>query len=212
MSKAEPEVRKGADGIARCWWCGDDPLYLKYHDSEWGFPNADDRYLFEKLCLEGFQAGLSWLTVLRKRENFRQAFGGFEIEAVARFTRRDVNRLVADASIIRHRGKIESAINNARRTIDLIEERGSLAAFIWSFQPAPGSRPKRLDRRTLAGLTRTAESAALSRALKERGFTFVGPTTLYAYMQSVGLVNDHLGRCAIGTRVKAARARFSPPE
>jgi len=211
MSKTEPDVRTGADGVTRCYWCGDDPLYVRYHDEEWGFPTADDRYLFEKLCLEGFQAGLSWLTVLRKRENFRQAFRGFEIEAVARFTRRDVNRLLTDAGIIRHRGKIESAINNARRTIELIETCGSLAAFIWPFEPAPGSRPRRLDRRVLAALTQTPQSAALSRALKERGFTFIGPTTAYAYMQSVGLVNDHLARCAIRTRVEAARSRFLRP-
>jgi DNA-3-methyladenine glycosylase I len=182
-----------------------------YHDEEWGFPVADDVRLFEKLCLEGFQAGLSWLTVLRKRENFRLAFRGFEIEAVARFTRRDVNRLLADAGIIRHRGKIESAINNARRTIGLIESFGSLAAFIWSFEPAPGSRPKRLDRRVLAALTQTPQSAALSRALKARRFTFIGPTTAYAYMQSIGLVNDHLAGCAIRTRVETARGRFSHP-
>jgi DNA-3-methyladenine glycosylase I len=211
VSTVEPEVRAGADGLARCWWCGDDPLYMDYHDHEWGFPSADDRYLYEKLCLEGFQAGLSWLTVLRKRESFRRAFRGFDPETVARFGRRDISRLLADAGIIRNRAKIESAINNARRTIEVIEERGSLAALIWSFQPAPGNRPKRLDRRTLVGLTRTPESAALSRALKERGFTFVGPTTLYAYMQSIGLVNDHLHRCAIRTRVEAARAGFSPP-
>jgi DNA-3-methyladenine glycosylase I len=212
MSKAEPGLRKGDDGLDRCWWCGDDPLYVDYHDHEWGFPAADDRYLFEKLCLEGFQAGLSWLTVLRKRENFRRAFRNFRIEAVARFTRRDVDRLLADAGIIRHRGKIESTINNARRTIEVIGEYGSLAALIWSFSPVPGSRPRRLDRRTLRGLTRTPESTALSRALKARGFTFVGPTTLYAYMQSIGLVNDHLDGCAIRTRVDAARDGFSPPE
>ncbi|MDY7109196.1 MAG: DNA-3-methyladenine glycosylase I [Planctomycetota bacterium] len=211
MTRAEPGLRKGADGVDRCWWCGDDPLYRNYHDHEWGFPTADDRYLFEKLCLEGFQAGLSWLTVLRKRENFRRAFRGFEIETVARFTSCDVNRLLADAGIIRNRAKIESAINNARRTMEVIEERGALAALLWSFPPDPGSRPRRLDRRTLASLTRTPESAALSRTLKERGFTFVGPTTLYAYMQSIGLVNDHLHGCAIRTRVDAARAAFAPP-
>jgi len=211
MSRLEPHVRTGGDGVARCWWCGEDPLYLSYHDHEWGFPTADDRYLYEKLCLEGFQAGLSWITVLRKREAFREAFRHFDIEVVAGFTKRDVNRLLRNAGIIRHRGKIESAINNARRTIEVAGEFGSLAAFIWQFEPAPESRPRRIDRATVRDLTQTAESAALNRALKRRGFTFVGPTTLYAYMQSVGLVNDHVENCAIRADVEVARGRFARP-
>jgi len=206
-----------ADGVMRCWWCVGDALYEQYHDTEWGFPELpgvpvdDDRRLFEKICLEGFQAGLSWLTVLRKRENFRNAFAQFEIEKVARFNSRSVERLVNDAGIIRHRGKIESAINNARRAIELIDEHGSLAAFVWQFEPGRGSRPTRMTRAAMMELTQTAESQALSRALKRRGWTFVGPTTMYAMMQSVGLVNDHVAGCPARKRAEAARRRFRRP-
>jgi len=191
--------------MARCWWAGSDPLYVRYHDEEWGFATADDRYLFEKICLEGFQAGLSWLTILRKRENFRRAFAGFDARRVARFTARDVQRLLKDAGIVRHRGKIESTINNARRCLDVQREFGSLARYCWQFEPPAGTRPKRLTRRVLKALAQTDASTALSRDLRKRGWTFVGPTTMYAFMQAVGIVNDHLDDCP--ARVKATSAR-----
>ena len=181
----------------RCPWCGDDPIYQAYHDSEWGFPVHDDQRLFEKISLEGFQSGLSWLTVLRKRENFRRAFDGFDIEKVARFTPKRVERLVLDAGIIRHRGKIESTINNAKRCADLIDETGSLADYVWQFEPAPASRPKSLTWDRLKMMAITPESTALSKDLKNRGWSFVGPTTMYAFMQAMGLVNDHLDDCFV---------------
>jgi DNA-3-methyladenine glycosylase I len=195
----------------RCWWAGDDPLYIDYHDREWGFPVSDDRRLFEKICLEGFQAGLSWRTILGKRDAFRAAFDGFEFERVARFTARDIERLVANASIVRHRGKIESTRNNARRARELAGEFGSLAAYFWQFEPAPRSRPGRLTRDILAGMATTPESVALSRDLKSRGWTFVGPTTVYAFMQAMGLVNDHVHDCAIRKPAQKARAAFERP-
>ncbi|HEY7411963.1 MAG TPA: DNA-3-methyladenine glycosylase I [Vicinamibacteria bacterium] len=201
-------LRAGGDGVVRCAWPGDDPLYQRYHDAEWGHPVTDDRRLFEKVCLEGFQSGLSWLTILRKRENFRRAFAGFDFAKVARFGARDVKRLLADAGIVRHRGKIESTINNARRAVELAEEHGSLAAFFWRHEPPASVRPRRLTHAALMALPHTAESAALSRELKRRGWTFVGPTTLYAFMQAMGLVNDHLDGCAI--RPAAERARRFP--
>jgi DNA-3-methyladenine glycosylase I len=179
----------------RCWWCGDDPLYVRYHDEEWGRPVRDDVRLFEKVCLEGFQAGLSWITVLRKRENFRRAFAGFDIDRVARFTGRDVNRLLKDEGIIRHRGKIESTINNAQRAIEIRDEFASLANYFWQWQPDPKSRPKRITRDALKQMATTPESTALSRDLRKRGWTFVGPTTIYAFMQAMGLVNDHVEEC-----------------
>jgi DNA-3-methyladenine glycosylase I len=186
----------GADGKIRCAWCGDDPLYRAYHDEEWGRPTADDRYLFEKLCLEGFQSGLSWLTILRKRENFRRAFAGFDADALSAFGPADVDRLLADPGIVRHRGKIESVLNNARRARELREEAGSLAAFVWRYRPDPASRPERLDWATLRTLASTLESTALSKELRRRGWSFVGPTTVYAFMQAVGIVNDHVEGCA----------------
>ncbi len=201
----------GADGRVRCWWPGADPLYVRYHDEEWGRPVADDRRLFEKLCLEGFQSGLSWLTILRKRENFRAAFAGFDFRKVAKFGAAEVERCVGDAGIVRHRGKIESVINNARRTLELIEEAGSLGAFVWSFAPQPESRPSRLDRAALMTMARTAESMALSKALRKRGWSFVGPTTVYSFMQAMGLVNDHIEGCACRAEVEAARHAFTPP-
>jgi DNA-3-methyladenine glycosylase I len=206
-------VLRGDDGEARCAWCGTDPLYRDYHDREWGLPVADDRRLFEKLCLEGFQAGLSWLTILRKREAFRRAFRGFEIEAVARMGPRDVERLLRDPGIVRHRGKIEAAIGNARPAAAIADECGSLAAFAWRYEPARGSpsRPRRATRAALARLTETEESRALSRELRRRGFRFVGPTTVYAFMQAMGLVNDHLEGCAARERAARARARFRVP-
>ncbi len=211
MRRLPEGLKRGEDGVVRCFWAGSDPLYTRYHDREWGFPVGDDARLFEKICLEGFQAGLSWLTILRKRESFRAAFAGFEPDAVARFGARDVARLLQDEGIVRHRGKIESTVNNARRAHELAAEAGSLAAFFWSFEPPPGERPRRLTRHALRAMPMTPASAALSKALRLRGWTFVGPTTAYAFMQAMGLVNDHLEGCAIRERVEVARARFRRP-
>src|SRR5690349_21745794 len=187
-------VEVGIDGVLRCWWANDDPLYRTYHDLEWGRPLADDRRLFEKICLEGFQSGLSWLTILRKREHFRRAFKGFDPEAVARFTPRSVERLMTDTGIVRNRAKIESTINNARRCLALMEEFGTLAAYAWSFEPDRRSRPRSLDRPTLLQAGVAPEATAMSKDLKKRGWSFVGPTTLFSAMQSAGLVNDHMRR------------------
>jgi DNA-3-methyladenine glycosylase I len=195
----------------RCWWCGEDELYVAYHDREWGFPVADDRRLFEKVCLEGFQAGLSWLTILRKREAFREGFANFEFERVARFKSRDVDRLLGNAGIVRHRGKIESTINNAQRARELAAEFGSLAAYFWRWEPARSARPRRITREVLAAMPTSAESTALSKDLKKRGWTFVGPTTVYAFMQAMGLVNDHLHACSVHRDAARARAAFLPP-
>jgi DNA-3-methyladenine glycosylase I len=197
------------DGVARCWWGNSTTEYRAYHDREWGFPVSDDVRLFEKLSLEGFQAGLSWLTVLRKRDAFRKAFDGFDFERVARFGQRDVERLLADASIIRHRGKIEAVINNAQRAVELVQQEGSLAAFVWRFEPEP--RSGLLDQAALRELPHTAESKALARELKKRGWRFVGPTTVYAFMQAMGLVNDHLEGCDAGVTVARARDEFVRP-
>ena len=192
--------------MTRCWWCGTDPLYVRYHDEEWGRPVTDDNRLFEKVCLEGFQAGLSWITILRKRDNFRRAFAGFDIDRVARFTARDVTRLLQDAGIVRHRGKIESAINNARRARDLRDECGALARYFWRWQPEAASRPPRVTRDVLMTMAATQESTALSKDLRRRGWTFVGPTTMYAFMQAMGLVNDHVEECAVGATIAPVRA------
>ena len=200
----------GADGRTRCWWPGADPLYLHYHDSEWGRPVRDDNRLFEKLCLEGFQSGLSWLTILRKRENFRAAFADFDIASVARFGPADIERCLADAGIVRHRGKIESVVNNARRALELTEENGSLAAFVWRFEPKPENRPPFVTRGSIAPTT--PESTALSKALRKRGWSFVGPTTIYAFMQAMGLVNDHLEGCFCRGEAEAERTEFARPE
>jgi DNA-3-methyladenine glycosylase I len=183
----------GEDGRARCSWAGQDPLYVEYHDSEWGFPVRDDRRLFEKISLEGFQSGLSWITILRKRENFRRAFRGFAIAEVARFGKRDVSRLLKDAGIIRHRGKIESTINNARRALELQSELGSLASYVWSWEKQPEA------------------AKALAKDLKRRGWTFVGPTTIYAFMQAMGLVNDHAAACFVREQTERARRGFRVP-
>ena len=180
---------------SRCWWCGTDPLYVRYHDEEWGRPVTDDRRLYEKVCLEGFQSGLSWLTILRKRENFRAAFHDFDFERVARYTARDVERLLKNEGIIRHRGKIESTINNAKRARELRDEAGSLSSYFERWQPAASSRPRSITRDVLMTMAVTPESTALSRDLRKRGWTFVGPTTIYAFMQAVGLVNDHVDTC-----------------
>ena len=197
----------GPDGQPRCRWAVATAEYLAYHDTEWGFPVADDRRLFEKLCLEGFQAGLSWLTILRKREAFRKAFAGFDPVAVARFGARDVKRLLGDAGIVRHRGKIESTINNAARALEIVAERGSLSAYVWGFVPAAAERPRTMTRDALRALSSTPTSIALSKDLKRRGWTFVGPTTVYAFMQAMGLVNDHLEGCAIRRAAEAARRK-----
>ena len=211
MARLAGGLRRGEDGVVRCFWAGSDPLYARYHDEEWGFPVADDRRLFEKLCLEGFQSGLSWLTILKKRESFRAAFRGFDLEAVAHFGARDVARLLRDAGIVRHRGKIESTINNARRARELAEGRSSLAAYFWSFEPTPADRPKRLTWPVLLTMATTPASTALGKDLKKRGFTFVGPTTAYAFMQAMGLVNDHVEGCAGRELAERARARFRRP-
>jgi DNA-3-methyladenine glycosylase I len=187
---------RGPDGRLRCGWCRSDAGYVEYHDTEWGVPAHDDRALFEKLCLEGFQSGLSWLTILRKRDNFRRAFAGFDPATVARFQQRDVTRLLGDAGIVRHRGKIESTINNAKRCVELVGEFGSLSAYVWRFAPDPKSRPKKLTWAALKTMATTPASTALSKDLRTRGWTFVGPTTMYAFMQAMGLVNDHLHGCA----------------
>lgn len=210
-SIAQAGLTTGADGRRRCWWCGDDTLYRDYHDREWGRPVGSDIRLFEKICLEGFQSGLSWLTILRKRENFRAAFAGFDFRTVANYGDADVERLLGDAGIIRHRGKIEATVNNARRAIELAEEAGSLAAYFWRYETPPEDRPERLDRTTLAALTQTDMSRALSRDLKKRGWKFVGPTTCYAFMQAMGLVNDHLEGCSFRAEVEAERTAFVRP-
>ena len=211
-SANKPAARKHrppGSRIERCWWAGDDPLYIDYHDREWGFPVGDDRRLFEKICLEGFQAGLAWRTILGKREAFRTAFADFDIERVARFTSRDVERLLGDAGIVRHRGKIESVLNNARRALALAQEFGSLGAYFWRFEPA--QRPKRITRAVLARIGASTEAVALSKDLKRRGWTFVGPTTAHAFMQAMGLVNDHVERCARRAAAEEAREAFARP-
>ena len=198
-------------GEGGCAWPGSDELYIHYHDHEWGRPVADDRRLFEKICLEGFQSGLSWITILRKRDNFRRAFKDFEPAVVARFGARDVQRLLKDAGIVRHRGKIESTINNAKRALELVDETGSLAAYFWSWEPPANARPKRLTRAQLMKMSTTPQSIALSKDLKARGWTFVGPTTCYAFMQAMGLVNDHLEGCDVRDEIERLRSRFARP-
>ena len=207
-----PGLIEGADGRTRCWWPGDAADYLAYHDREWGRPVGDDTRLFEKMCLEGFQAGLSWLTILRKRENFRKAFAGFDVETVAGFKEADIARLLVDSGIIRHRGKIEAAVGNAKAVRSLREETGdSLAAFLWSFEPTEEARPARITHETVGRLGQTDASTALSKALKARGFRFVGPTTMYALMQAMGMVNDHLEGCVMRSEIETVRARFARP-
>ncbi|WP_455196265.1 DNA-3-methyladenine glycosylase I [Kaarinaea lacus] len=196
---------QGPDGKARCRWCDAAPEFLDYHDTEWGFPVTDDQRLFEKLSLEGFQSGLSWRTILAKRENFRAAFDDFDFDRIARFTQRDVNRLLKDEGIVRHRGKIEAVINNARRAQELVKQEGSLAAFIWCYEP---------DKKKLAKpqtVSTSAESVALSKDLKKKGWKFVGPTTVYAFMQAMGLINDHVEGCVIRAKVERARRNFKRP-
>lgn len=211
MSVQDTGLIEGKDGRLRCFWHANLPDYQAYHDIEWGRPVADDRRLFEKLCLEGFQSGLSWLTVLRKRQNFREAFAEFDFQRVAQFTEGDIERLLGNPGIIRHAGKIRSTINNARRAIELAEEAGSLARYFWQFEPRPEERPERLDFATLRTLGKTASSTRLSKDLKKRGWTFVGPTTVYAFMQAMGLVNDHIEGCVTRKEVEAERAIFERP-
>ncbi|WP_440106715.1 DNA-3-methyladenine glycosylase I [Acidovorax sp. BL-A-41-H1] len=198
-------------GCPRCRWCQATPLYRRYHDTEWGFPVADDRRLFEKLCLEGFQSGLSWLTILNKREGFRAAFANFDAEQMAAFDAHDVERLVADAAIVRHRGKIASTLNNARRVLELRSEFGSLAHYAWRYEPAAADRPARITSEVARTLSTSAASMAMSKDLKKRGWTFVGPTTVYAFMQAMGLVNDHLEDCHARALALQARAEFVVP-
>ena len=197
---------KGADGKLRCKWCDAAPEFLGYHDTEWGYPVSDDIRLFEKLCLEGFQSGLSWRTILAKRENFRSAFHDFDFDKIARFTQRDINRLLKDEGIVRHRGKIEAVINNAKRAQEVVEREGSLAAYLWRYEPDK----KQLARPQTASTS--AESIALSKELKKQGWKFVGPTTVYAFMQAMGLINDHVEGCVIRTKVERARKSFKRPE
>lgn len=202
---------RGEDGKLRCGWHGNLPDYLHYHDREWGRPVTSDIRLFEKICLEGFQSGLSWLTILRKRENFRAAFAGFDFDKVAKFDEADVERLVQDAGIIRHRGKIVSTINNAKRAQELVQEKGSLAAYFWSFEPGAEERPERVTRDIIMANPTTPVSTRISKDLKKRGWTFVGPTTVYAFMQAMGLVNDHFEGCYCRAEVEHARAGLKRP-
>ena len=201
----------GADDVARCWWCDGSDLYRDYHDLEWGLPVGDDDRLFEKISLEAFQSGLSWITILRKRENFRRAFRGFDLEAVARFNSRSVERLLLDPGIVRNRAKIEATINNARRCFDLIDEFGTLATYAWRFEPDPGSRPAHIDRTTLITMTTSPEAIAMSKDLKRRGWSFVGPTTIYSFMEAMGIVNDHVTGCDFRESVEKKRAAFRRP-
>jgi len=196
---------KGPDNQDRCRWCGAAPEFLDYHDTEWGFPVKDDHRLFEKLCLESFQSGLSWRTILAKRENFRSAFEKFNFDKVALFTKRDVARLLKDKGIVRHRGKIEAVINNAHRAQELIKHEGSLAAYIWRHEPDPKQCAQPQTAST------SAQSIALSKDLKKRGWKFVGPTTVYAFMQAMGLINDHVEGCVIRDKVEQARKVFKRP-
>lgn len=196
---------KGSDGKPRCQWCSVTEEYIDYHDKEWGYPVKDDQRLFEKLCLEGFQSGLSWRTILAKRENFRAAFHDFDFNRIAKFTQRDVNRLLKDEGIVRHRGKIEAVINNAKRAQELIKQEGSLATYVWRFEPGKKNLAKPQTAST------SAESIALSKDLKKRGWKFVGPTTVYAFMQAMGLFNDHVEGCVIRAKVESARKKFKRP-
>lgn len=199
------------DGKARCWWHGNDPEYQRYHDEEWGYPVDDDRHLFEKICLEGFQAGLSWLTILRKRDNFRTAFDGFDYHKIAKYDQAKIEELLQDVSIIRHRGKIEATINNAQQALNLIREFGSLSAYFWQFEPDDKSRPDCFTYAEIGPLAVTDESSAMSKDLKKRGWKFVGPTTCYAFMQSMGIVNDHLAGCQCRDLATEERKRFDKP-
>lgn len=198
-------LNEDASGTTRCWWCGNDPDYIRYHDREWGLPAKSDQKLYEKICLEGFQAGLSWITILRKRENFREAFDGFEIEKVARFSQRQIGKLLKNEGIIRHRGKIEATINNARQALVMQEEFGTLAGFFWQFEP---KRPRKFDAKRAV----TPESTEMSKQLRKRGWKFVGPTTCYSFMQAMGLVNDHHPKCFRYAEIEKRRSKFVRPK
>lgn len=204
-------VIRGPDGKNRCFWCNGHDDYRMYHDTEWGRPVSDDTRLFEKICLEGFQSGLSWLTILRKRENFRKAFRGFDYKKIAKFTHKDIKKLLKNTGIVRHRGKIESVINNAKRAPELQKEFGSLGSFFWRFEPDEKELPRELNWEILQDIAKTEQSAALSKELKRRGWSYVGPTTMYAFMQGVGIVNDHVDGCAFREEVERERKRFRRP-
>ena len=212
MNDGKTGLIEGEDGVVRCAWHANLPDYLAYHDTEWGRPVADDRRLFEKLCLEGFQSGLSWLTILRKRENFRAAFQNFDFVRLAREDEAaGVERNLQNAGIIRHRGKIASVYNNARRAVALVEEQGSLARYFWSFEPAQKDRPQRIDRAAVMAMPKTDVSTRISKDLKKRGWSFVGPTTIYAFMQAMGMVNDHIEGCVCRSEVEKERSAFKRP-
>ena len=201
----------GDDGQPRCFWAGAAPGFATYHDTEWGFPVDDDHKLFEKICLEGFQSGLSWRTILDKRPAFRDVFLDFDFEQVARFTDADVERLLGDARIVRHRGKIEATINNARRACEAVETHGSLGGLIWCYEPLPEYRPERVTRAALMDMSKTPDSTRLAEILKDMGWRFFGPTTAYAFMQAMGLVNDHVEGCVVRDACEAARFGFARP-
>ena len=201
----------GDDGVTRCGWGAGDDLYRSYHDDEWGRPMAGENSLFELMMLEAFQSGLSWLTILRKRESFKEAFDGFSIEKVSRYGDKDVARLLADAGIVRNRAKVLATINNAGRYQELAGEFGSLGAYVWSYEPDPKTRPKRLDWKTLMTMPKTSESTAMSKDLKKRGWSFLGPTTVYSFMQSAGIVNDHVEGCDHRDVCEKERAAFTRP-
>lgn len=211
MKEKKTGLMLGADGATRCFWPGALPDYLHYHDNEWGRPVADDIRLFEKICLEGFQSGLSWLTILRKRDNFREAFSGFDFDKVAEYGETDIERLLGNPGIVRHRGKIVSTINNARRARELADEAGSLAAWFWKFEPGADERPEVVDYPTLIANPTTPTSTRISKELKKRGWSFVGPTTVYAFMQAMGMVNDHIEGCMCRPKIEAERKAFKRP-
>jgi DNA-3-methyladenine glycosylase I len=208
---ADDDLAIGPDGQRRCFWVSQVPEFMPYHDEEWGFPVDDDIRLFEKMTLESFQSGLSWRTILNKRDAFRTAFGGFDFRQVAEFNETDIERLLKDAAIVRHRGKIESAISNARVAIELVEQFGSLAAYFWQFEPAPSERPSQITREAILHMPQTRASLALSKDLKRHGWRFFGPTTAYAFMQAMGLVNDHQEGCCCRARAESERRAFSRP-
>jgi DNA-3-methyladenine glycosylase I len=214
QTKAEPlaeGLTRGSDGRPRCFWGHPSSSMAEYHDSEWGFPVADEHKLFEKVCLEGFQSGLSWRTILNKRPAFREVFDGFDFERVARFTEADVERLLGDARIVRHRGKIEATINNAQRACEMVDSHGSLGAFVWRYEPPAERRPERMTYANLMSLSKTEDSARLATDLKKLGWRFFGPTTAYAFMQAMGLVDDHVEGCCVRTQCEVARAAFVRP-
>ena len=212
MAEQQYHVHVGPDRKPRCWWTQYAPEFISYHDNEWGYPVADDVRLFEKMSLESFQSGLSWRTILNKRDAFREAFAGFDFREVAKFGSRDVDRLLGDARIVRHRGKIESTIHNAGIALELIDQYGSLARYVWQFEPQTSDRPPRLTWDVLSKMSKTPASTELARDLKRHGWRFFGPTTAYAFMQAMGLVNDHQEECAFRRRAREARKRFDRPE